>query len=120
MNYRSAMVLGHARRLSGDDELDALRTITEHLLPGRWAEARHPSRKERAATMTLALDLAEASVKVAVGGPEDDEDDLHDQALMSLWAGHVPIVEEFGEPVPDPLCPPGTPTPAYVQAWSRR
>ena len=51
------MVLGIARRLSGDDEADALRVITEHLLPGRWAEARQPSKKERAATMTLALDL---------------------------------------------------------------
>ena len=28
------MVLGTARRLEGDDELDALRVITEHLLPG--------------------------------------------------------------------------------------
>ena len=99
--------------------LDALRVIAEHLLPGRWDDARQPSKKERAATMTLALDLAEASVKVGEGGPTDDPDDLADPALMRLWAGHVPIVEEFGEPISDALCPPGTPVPDYVRAWRR-
>ena len=119
MNYRSVVVLGRARRLSGDDEADALRVIAEHLLPGRWDDARQPSKKERAATMTLALDLAEASVKVGEGGPTDDPDDLADPALMRLWAGHVPIVEEFGEPISDAHCPPGTPVPDYVRAWRR-
>lgn len=119
MNYRSAMVLGVARRLSGDDELDALRTISEHLVPGRWSEARHPSRKERAATMTLALDLTEASAKVSTGGPTDDEDDLADPALMRLWAGRVPLREAFGTPEADALTPPGTAVPDYVNGWQR-
>lgn len=119
MNYRSAMVLGVARRVEGDDELDALRTISEHLLPGRWDDVRPPSPKERAATLTLALDLAEASVKVSAGGPDDDPADLADPDLMRRWAGRVPIAEGFGEPVPDPLCPPGTPIPDYVRAWRR-
>lgn len=119
MNYRSAMVLGVARQLGGDDELDALRTISEHLLPGRWDDARQPTRKERAATLTLALDLGESSVKVGTGGPDDDPADLADPDLMRLWAGHVPLAESFGEPVPDALCPPGTPVPDYVRAWSR-
>jgi uncharacterized protein len=119
MNYRSVVVLGRARRLEGDDEADALHVITEHLLPGRWDEARQPTRKERAATMTLALDLGEASVKVGSGGPTDDPADLDDPGLMRLWAGHVPIHQAFGDPVPDDLCPPGTPVPDYVRAWSR-
>jgi nitroimidazol reductase NimA-like FMN-containing flavoprotein (pyridoxamine 5'-phosphate oxidase superfamily) len=119
INYRSVVVLGSAHRVEGDDELDALRVITEHLLPGRWAEARHPSRKERAATMTLALDLSEASVKIGTGGPTDDPEDLTDPALMAMWAGHVPISEVLGEPVADDLCPPGTPVPDYVRGWSR-
>lgn len=119
MNYRSAMVLGVARRLEGDDELDALRTIAEHLMPGRWEDVRKPSPKERAATLTLALDLAESSVKVSVGGPDDDSDDLADPVLLRLWAGRVPLAEAFGEPAADALCPPGTPVPDYVRAWSR-
>lgn len=119
MNYRSAMVLGVARRLEGDDELDALHTIAEHLVPGRWAEVRHPSRKERAATMTLALDLTEASVKISAGGPSDDEDDLADADLMRLWAGRVPIRESFGTPVADERTPAGTAVPAYISGWQR-
>ena len=119
MNYRSAMVLGVPRRIEGDDELDALRTISEHLLPGRWADVRQPSPKERAATLTLSLDLAESSVKVSAGGPDDDDADLANPELMRLWAGRVPLAEHFGEPVPDDLCPPGTPVPEYVRAWSR-
>ena len=38
-------------------------------MPGRWAEARPPSRKELAATMVLALPLDEVSVKVSAGPP---------------------------------------------------
>lgn len=120
MNYRSAMVLGVARRLSGDDELDALHRITEHLLPGRWQEARHPAPKERAATMTLALPLDEWSVKTRDGAPEDLKEDLADPRLRSVWAGHVPMAESFGEPVPDELASSlGTPVPAYVRRWRR-
>jgi nitroimidazol reductase NimA-like FMN-containing flavoprotein (pyridoxamine 5'-phosphate oxidase superfamily) len=119
MTYRSAMVLGHARRLEGEDELDALRVISEHLLPGRWSQARHPSPKESKATMVLALPLDEASVKVSAGGPADDPDDLVDPVLSRLWAGVVPITEVLGTPVPDEHCPSGTPVPEYIREWGR-
>jgi nitroimidazol reductase NimA-like FMN-containing flavoprotein (pyridoxamine 5'-phosphate oxidase superfamily) len=118
MEYRSAMVLGRARRLEGDDELDGLRVISEHLLPGRWEEARQPSAKERAATMVLALGLEEWSVKISVGGPTDDPADLADAALARLWAGRVPVHETLGTPIPDEHCPDGTPVPVYVREWS--
>jgi nitroimidazol reductase NimA-like FMN-containing flavoprotein (pyridoxamine 5'-phosphate oxidase superfamily) len=120
MHYRSVMVLGRARRLEGDDELDALRVLTEHLLPGRWSEARQPSRKERAATMTLALPLDEISVKVSAGDPDDDPDDLADPVYSAVWAGTVPIVSAFGEPRADQHTPAGTPVPDYVRGWSLR
>lgn len=120
MNYRSAVVLGVARRLSGDDELDALRCITEHLLPGRWSQARHPNAKERAATMTLALPLTEWSVKTREGEPEDLPADLVDPALREIWAGHVPLNERFGSPIPDVLATElNTPVPPYIGAWMR-
>ena len=120
MNYRSVVVLGVARRLTGDDELDALRCITEHLLPGRWADARHPAPKERAATMTLALPLEEWSVKTRDGGPEDIPADLADPALRAIWAGHVPITESFGAPVPDELARElAVPVPESIARWRR-
>jgi hypothetical protein len=114
------MVLGRARRLEGDDEFDALRVLTEHLLPGRWSEARQPTRKERAATMTLALPLDEISVKVSAGDPDDDPDDLVDPVYSTVWAGTVPIVSAFGEPRADEHTPAGTPVPGYIRGWSLR
>lgn len=117
MNYRGVMVLGVARRLTGDDELDALRAIAEHLMPGRWADCRPPSPKERAATMTLALPLAECSVKVRTGGPDDDPADLTDPVYSRIWAGVVPIGEELGEPVPSDDGLPTAPVPDYVRDW---
>ena len=119
MNYRSAMVLGTARRLSGDEELDALHDISEHLLPGRWQEIRHPSAKERAATMVLELALDECSVKIRTGGPEDLPEDLADPVLSRVWAGSVPITEAFGEPEPSDDCDPGASVPGYIADWSR-
>lgn len=119
MNYRSAMVIGVARRLSGDDELDALSVISEHLIPGRWAEIRHPSPKERAATMTLELSLDECSVKIRTGGPGDLSEDLADPVLHRLWAGTVPIVEEFGTPLRSDDCLAEVEVPEHVLRWRR-
>ena len=119
MNYRSAVVLGTARRLHGDDELDALRVISDHLLPGRWADIRPPAPQERKATMTLALALEECSVKIRTGGPEDLPEDLADPVLSGVWAGWVPITESFGEPVASDDCRPGTQVPPYVREWRR-
>lgn len=114
MNYRSAMVLGHGRQLTDDDELDALRVLSDHLLPGRWEHARGPSKKERAATLTISVPITEWSLKVGTGGPEDDDEDIAAEPWRSLWAGYVPIDQAFGEPVPDSHVPPGTQAPDYL------
>lgn len=119
MHYRSVMVLGTAVRLEGDDELDGLRVITEHLLPGRWADCRHPSAKERAATMVLALPFAECSVKVSSGDPNEVAEDLVDPALSRVWSGVVPLQESFGSPRRAADCAPDVPVPHYVKRWQR-
>jgi len=115
MNYRAVMVLGTCASLAGPDKDRALEVITEHLLPGRWADARHPSRKESAATTVLALPLDEASVKVSAGPPEDDPDDVD----RPVWAGVVPIVETFGQPEDAPDLVDTFPVPDYVARWRR-
>ena len=114
MNYRSAMVLGSATVLEGDDKEHALRVISDHLLPGRWDDIRPPSRKELAATLVLALPLDEASGKISAGPPEDAEEDLD----RRVWAGVVPIVESFGAPEPDEAGA-AYPTPEYLEGWAR-
>lgn len=115
MHYRSVMVLGRCTVLRGTAKSAALQVLTEHLLPGRWAEVRPPSRKELAATTVLALPLDECSVKVSAGPPDDPPEDV----ALPVWAGTVPIRESFGAPVPAPDLAPGLPVPTSVEGWKR-
>lgn len=112
LNYRSAVVHGVARLVTDPEEkLAGLRAIVDNVAPGSWEHARHPTRKELAATAVLALPLAEASVKVRTGPPRDDEQDV---AAGDRWAGVLPIRTVVDAPLPCPLLPPGTPVPAHV------
>jgi uncharacterized protein len=111
MNYRSAVIFGVARLVTDPEEqMLALRTITEHLVPGQWSYARQPTKKELAATSALALPLAEASVKVRTGGPSDEPQDY----ALDIWAGVVPVTTGFGEPEPDAVLRTGIDTPPHI------
>ena len=116
MNYRCAVVHGTARPVTDPGEkLLGLRVLTEHLAPGSWTATRQPDRRELAATTVLALDLAEASVKVRTGPPGDDERDLSAPGDADpVWAGVLPITTALGPPEPCPLLPPATAVPARV------
>ena len=117
MNYRSVVVLGTAVPVDEPDEkLTALEAFTEKLLPGRWAEARPPTRKELKATSILRLPLDEASAKIREGGPEDGD---APDAELDVWAGHIPLVVEARPPVPDPTLRPGIPVPPGVAHYRR-
>lgn len=117
MNYRSVVVLGPATPVvEPDEKLIALEAFTEKLLPGRWTEARPPSRKELKATAVLRMPLDEASAKIRTGGPTDG---TTPDAELDVWAGHVPLVVRALEPVPDPSLRPGIPVPSDVQRYRR-
>ncbi|GAA2859402.1 pyridoxamine 5'-phosphate oxidase family protein [Streptosporangium fragile] len=111
VHYRSAMIYGVPRKLEGEEKLAALRILTEHAAPGQWDYARRPSRKELAATTILAIPLAEASVKVSAGPPDDGDGS---DAELGLWAGVLPLATTWLEPVPDPVLPEGIPLPAHI------
>jgi nitroimidazol reductase NimA-like FMN-containing flavoprotein (pyridoxamine 5'-phosphate oxidase superfamily) len=88
MNYRSAVVIGRPRVVDDPDERShALDVLVDHVVPGRAAALRRPTRKELAATVVLALPLLEASVKRRTGGPEDQDEDLG----APVWCGVVPL-----------------------------
>lgn len=115
-NYRSAMVLGTARAIEDPTEkLKALRAIVEHIVPGRWGQVRPPDEQELKATAVLALPIEEASAKVRIGPPIDDEEDL----TLDAWAGIIPLRTLAGSPVPDPLLRPGIAPPANLAAYRR-
>jgi nitroimidazol reductase NimA-like FMN-containing flavoprotein (pyridoxamine 5'-phosphate oxidase superfamily) len=107
MNYRSVVVLGKARLVIDlEEKRAALRCFTNHIVTGRWEEARQPTDQELKATSVLALPLEEVSAKVRTGPPVDDEEDYS----MPIWAGVVPIRGQVGEPLPDERLLPGVPT----------
>ncbi|MGS5086798.1 pyridoxamine 5'-phosphate oxidase family protein [Hydrogenophaga sp. A37] len=109
MNYRSAMVYGSFEKV--DDKRAALDAFMRHLAPGREHEARRGNDKEFAATTVMRISLAEAACKVRTGGPNDDAEDMG----VAAWAGVLPLTQQRGAPVADPLCT--VPAPAYVQGW---
>jgi nitroimidazol reductase NimA-like FMN-containing flavoprotein (pyridoxamine 5'-phosphate oxidase superfamily) len=112
MNYRSAVVLGTAAAVLDEDERwHALELITDHLIPGRWAAARQPTKKEMAATAVISLPLAEASVKIRTGMPVDEPEDY----ALDVWAGVLPVAVTFGAPVPAPEMPAGAEVPAHIR-----
>ncbi len=115
-NYRSVVLLGRARLIEDHEEkLQALHAVVEHIVPGRWADVRWPTSSELAATSVLALPIEEASAKVRVGGPLDDEEDYE----LSCWAGVIPLAYEPGVPQPDERLRPGIPLPPYARAYRR-
>lgn len=113
MNYRSAVIHGRPVEVTDPEErLRALRAIVDHSAPGAWDTVRPPDKKELAATLVLALDLTEASVKTRTGDPSDDPADLNSDA----WAGLLPVRQVFGTPIPAPdLALPGA-VPDHVTA----
>ena len=68
-------------------------------------------RKELAATRLLVLRLDEASVKIRTGPPDDGDSP---DAELGLWAGELPLISLWGEPVADPALPPGIGVPGHV------
>jgi uncharacterized protein len=116
-NHRSVVVLGDAEIVTDEDErLAALEAITDHVVPGRWAELRPPTYKELLATAVVRLPLDEASAKIRTGPPEDDERDVD----PDVWAGVVPVTRGFLPPVAAPDVDAATPVPPSVQQLVER
>ncbi len=98
MNYRSVVVLGTAREVTGvHDKRRALTLLVDKVSPGRSASVRAPSDNELRATTVLALPLEEVSAKIRVGPPIEDEADMS----IPVWAGVVPVGLRAGAACPD-------------------
>ena len=95
VNYRSAVIFGTGKLVASDEEkLAALEALTEHIAPGRWADARQPNRKELDATSVIALRIESASAKIRTGPPSDDEADY----ALPIWAGVLPLQLQGTDP----------------------
>jgi len=112
MRYRSAVLFGRCHAITGQDaKRRALDTITDQLIPGRSAEVRASTNKELAAVLVLALPIEEWSLKVSEGWPDDPPEDVAGAA----WAGVLPVVQRYDQPLAAPDLHDDIPLPASVQ-----
>jgi nitroimidazol reductase NimA-like FMN-containing flavoprotein (pyridoxamine 5'-phosphate oxidase superfamily) len=117
MNYRSVVVLGKATLIDDPAEkIEALRLLSEHIIPGRWADSRLPNERELKATSILRVPIDEFSAKVRKGPVVDDEEDYS----FPTWAGVVPLDMVAGEPIADARLDPKREVPSYAQHYNRK
>jgi len=113
MNYRSVVVLGVAEPITDPEEkAAALEAFVDKLVPGRQGDLRPNNKKEVDGTGVLRLSLEQASAKVNVGEPIDDDEDY----ALPIWAGIVPIRTVVDPPITDSRVLDGVTMPANVAA----
>jgi hypothetical protein len=117
MNYRSVVVLGKATVIDDPAEkIEGLRLLSEHIIPGRWAESRQPNERELKATSILRVPIEEFSAKVRQGPVVDDEEDYS----FPTWAGIVPLRMAAGEPIDDSRLLSNQSVPEYARQYTRK
>ncbi len=116
MNYRSAVIFGKGEIIKDHDErMAAFKSITDHIAPGRWDDARQPNNSELKQTSVVRMPIDEASAKISVGPPDDEDEDY----ALDYWAGVIPINQTYGEPESDPILQEGITIPDYLKNYCR-
>jgi uncharacterized protein len=117
VNYRSVVLFGKGHLVEDEQEkLAVLEAVSEHLIRGRWKEARLPNRKELNATRVVSIKIDEASAKVRVGPPIDEQEDY----ALPVWAGVLPLQERPLSPIRDELLLEDISLPEYIAQYSRK
>ncbi|MCY3980346.1 MAG: pyridoxamine 5'-phosphate oxidase family protein, partial [Alphaproteobacteria bacterium] len=114
-NYRSAMLFGTAKKVTGRaNKVERMRIFIEQMFPGRWEQLREVNEQEIKATTILGMPIDEAAAKLRTGGPVDDEEDYG----HPVWAGVIPFMPRTPDkPVPDDHQDPGTAMPDHVRHY---
>jgi len=111
MNYRSVVLFGTGRIIEDEQEkMRALEILSESVTPGRWDDTRKPNAKEMNTTAVIELTIDSASAKIRTGPPVDLDSDY----ASPVWAGVLPIEQQFLPPVADPKLADGIPAPDYL------
>ncbi|MBZ5741260.1 pyridoxamine 5'-phosphate oxidase family protein [Nocardioides mangrovi] len=101
VNYRSATIRGRLVTLPDDEREATLDRFSEVILPGRTTEVRPSSRKELAASLAMALPIADGGwlLKVSGGWPATPEEA---DADPDVWSGLVPVRTVLDPPLAAP------------------
>jgi len=116
MHYRSVVIFGNARIIPDEEKAIALDALSDSLVPGRVAESRPMTKKEVAATIIVAVELDETSVKISTNEVDDPEEDMN----LGDWAGIIPLESRFGKPIPADEESAKLPIPESIQRITRR
>ena len=112
LNYRSVVVFGQGVIVNDfQEKWDALKAVSDHLVPKRWEDVREPNQKELDATTVISISLEEASAKIRSGPPGDDDADY----ALPIWAGVLPTELKKGTLIPDPVLPDSIGIPDYLK-----
>jgi nitroimidazol reductase NimA-like FMN-containing flavoprotein (pyridoxamine 5'-phosphate oxidase superfamily) len=95
MNYESVMIFGKTTVLHEDEKIEAMRQLSNKLIPGIWDYAALPSSKDFAGTIIVELPLDKFTAKSRKGGPIDSPEHI----ALDIWAGTIPIERKLGAPI---------------------
>ena len=95
MNYESVMIFGQVKVLQDQEKVEAMKKLSNKLIPGIWDYAIAPSAKDYAGTIIVELLLEKVTAKSRKGGPVDSPEHI----AMDIWAGIIPIERRLGEPI---------------------
>lgn len=117
MNYRSATLFGKPELLEKREEkIHGLKMVSEHTIPGRWAEVRDSHEREIKQTGVIAMQIESASAKIATGMPDDEDEDYD----IPIWAGVLPLTSQLGRlQADDRNLPDVTPSGALLSMQNR-
>jgi uncharacterized protein len=117
VNYRSVVIFGKGTKVEDEKEAwDGIKAITDHFIPNRWESIREPSESEMRKTMIISFSIEEASAKVRVGGPVDEEADYD----LPIWAGVLPLKLVAGDPIVDEKLTHDLPIPQHVFDYGQK
>ena len=92
MHYRSATIYGKPCLVEDyNEKVEAMRIISEHSMPGRWAELREPLEREVKMTGVIAVNVQTGSAKISAAMPDDEDEDYD----IPIWAGVLPLESRF-------------------------
>lgn len=99
-NYRSVVLFSNAVKIEDyDEKFNALKELTEKIVPNSWDYLRPMTANEVNKTMVLAFEINEASAKIRNDMPKDAEEDM----ALPIWSGLIPLMPSYrGTPLPDP------------------
>lgn len=116
LNYRSVVAFGTTRLVTDPEERWlAAERFTEHVIPGRWNDARQPSESELKKTMFIAVEMEDVSAKVRDEGVGDDPEDMN----ATVWAGLLPLQLTPGTPQQDEPQSNSVALPTYLAQYKR-